>query len=303
HVYFVNISGGEPYLRADLPELIDLADRLLTPKLIHIPTNAILPSRIEEMTSDMLGRLARNGRGTMLTIKPSFDGVGKLHDEIRGISGNFEKLMDTLDRLRKLQSVYPNLEVGLGTVISVYNIEKVEEIANFAHSQHVDSYISEIAERRSEMFNTESPITPSADAYEKAINTFADLSRKHMSNAGKVGKMTQSTRLVYYDLVIRILREQRQVLPCYGGISNAHISPYGDIWPCCILGYDKSMGNLRDYDYDFRRIWRSERAAEVRRHIAGGNCWCPLANQAYSNILCSPAALAKVALNMLRGGR
>ena len=300
HVYFVNISGGEPYLRTDLPRIIDLADRLLTPGVIHIPTNALSPSRIESMTAEILQRLARNGRGTSLTIKPSFDGVGELHDYIRGVPGNFEKLKDTLDRLRKLRMSYRNLEVGLGTVISIYNVNQVEEIANFAHSQHVDSYISEIAENRSEMFNVDDPITPSADAYENAIRIFAELSRKRGRGAREVGRITHAFRLVYYEIAVRILRERRQTLPCYGGVSNAHISPYGDVWPCCVLGYQMSFGRLRDYDYDFHRIWRSDRAAQVRRFIAQGKCWCPLANQAYSNILCSPTALARVAWNVLR---
>ena len=300
HVYFVNISGGEPYLRPDLPQIVALADRLLTPGVIHIPTNAISPSRVESMTAEMLETLSRGGRKTALTIKPSFDGVGEMHDFIRGVPGNFEKLEDTLDRLRKLRRSYQNLEVGLGTVISVYNLDQVEQIANFALSQRLDSYISEIAENRSEMFNTGQPITPSADAYEKAVRVFTEVSLKRVGSPREVGRMVQAFRLVYYQVALRTLRERRQTLRCYGGISNAHISPYGDVWPCCILGYEKSFGRLRDYDYDFPRIWRSDRAAQVRRFIAEGKCWCPLANQAYSNILCSPAALATVAWNVLK---
>ncbi|MBI2844723.1 MAG: radical SAM protein [Armatimonadetes bacterium] len=300
HVYFVNISGGEPFLRKDFPEIIELANELLAPGVIHTPTNAIMPQRIEEMTEDILQRLLRNGRKTTFTVKPSFDGVGDIHDQIRGVSGNFEKLMDTLERLRKLRSRYPNLEVGAGTVISRFNIDKVPETAEFVHTLGLDSYISEIAEERSEMFNKGDSITPSADEYERAIKIFSQESRKHLTQAGKLGRTTNAFRLVYYDLVVRILREKRQVLPCYGGISNVHISPYGDVWPCCVLGYEKSMGRLSDSDYDFRKIWHSAAAEQVRRYIRAGNCWCPLANQAYSNILVSPVAMARVAAVMLR---
>ena len=303
HVYFMNISGGEPFLRADLPEIVNIADRELTPAVIHIPTNALLPARIEKMTSEMLQTLSRNGRGTLLTVKPSFDGIGTMHDDIRGVPGNFEKLTDTLGRLHELKMQHGNLEVGLGTVISSYNADQIEKLAEFAHSQGVDSYISEIAELRSEMFNMNEPITPSADDYERAIGLFSAISRKNLAHGGKLGKMTQSFRLVYYDMVVRTLKERRQTLPCYGGISNAHISPYGDVWACCVLAYEQSMGNLRDSDFDFRKVWFSERAAEVRKHIASGTCWCPLANQAYSNILCSPTAMMKVLRVMLRNGR
>lgn len=300
HVYFCNMSGGEPFLRPDFPDIVELANKLLTPAVIHTPTNAIMPEQIESMTTDILERLKKSGRKVTFTVKPSFDGVGEQHDTIRGVSGNFEKLMETLDRLRRLRDTYPILEVGAGTVISNFNYERVGEIAPFVHTLGLDSYISEIAEQRSEMFNFQDEITPSADEYAKAISIFSEESRKHLAHGGNLGKTTGAFRLVYYDLVVRILREKRQVLPCYGGISNVHISAYGDVWPCCILGYEFSFGRLRDSDYDFHKLWNSERAREVRAYIRAGKCWCPLANQAYSNILCSPSAVAKVVANMVK---
>ena len=106
-------------------------------------------------------------------------------------------------------------------------------------------------------------------------------------------------RLVYYELAPKILREQRQVIPCYAGISNVHINFDGEVWPCCVLGYDKPMGNLRDSNYDFHKILNSDQAREVKEYIKNKNCVCPLANQWYSNILCNFRQLAKVAKNML----
>lgn len=299
HVYFVNMSGGEPFLRKDFPQIVELANELLTPGVIHTPTNAILTDRIVAMTEDILKRLKASKRQVMFTVKPSFDGVGDSHDEIRGVPGNFDKLLETINRLKKLKERYSNLEVGAGTVISSYNVHNIREVARFVHLLGLDSYISEIAEQRSEMFNEEDSITPTADDYEQAIRAFSDESRRHLREAGKLGKQISASRLVYYNLVVRILHERKQVLPCYGGISNVHISPYGDVWPCCVLGYDKSMGRLSDYDYDFWRIWRSPRADEIRQYIKKGNCWCPLANQAYSNMLLNTATAAKIGATML----
>ena len=108
--------------------------------------------------------------------------------------------------------------------------------------------------------------------------------------------MTMAFRLLYYDLVVRTLRERRQVIPCYGGISNVHISPYGDIWPCCILGYEKSFGNVRTSNYDFWKVWWSKRAKEVRKYIKDGKCACPLANQYYANILMHIRSMFRVGL-------
>jgi len=115
-----------------------------------------------------------------------------------------------------------------------------------------------------------------------------------MENRHFFHKITNAFRLVYYDTAIRILEQERQVIPCYAGISNAHMSPYGDIWACCTLGYDNSIGNLRETDYDFPALWGSTRAKDVRAFIREGNCHCPLANQTYSNLLLHGPSLMKV---------
>lgn len=290
-VYFFNISGGEPFLRRDLPEIVAAACKYLKPAVIHTPTNALSPRLVEEKVAEILEVIRSSGRIIPFTIKPSFDGVGKVHDDIRGVEGNFEKVLETVSRLRRLQEKYPNLEIGLGTIISKFNLAHIRETARYARELGVDSYISEIAEQRTELFNVGDPITPTPEEYEKAIGEF---NSELTSGCKAVSGITLALRQVYYRYAVRIMKEQRQVLPCYAGIANVHISPYGDVWPCCILGYEKPMGNLRDAGYDFMRVWHSSEADEVRRFIAGGRCYCPLANQAYSNILCDPRAMLQV---------
>ena len=115
-----------------------------------------------------------------------------------------------------------------------------------------------------------------------------------MKNKVFFQKITNAFRLVYYDLALQTMREKRQIIPCYGGISNAHMTPYGDIWACCTLGYEKSLGNLRDFNYNFQTLWNSQQAKEVRDHLRKGNCQCPLANQTYSNMLLHGPSLLKV---------
>lgn len=301
HIYFFNISGGEPYLRKDLVEIVDLACKYLTPGVIHAPTNALAPKLIEKKTIEILEVMKDNNCEVPFTVKPSFDGVGEKLDEIRGVKGNFEKVLDTLARLKTIKKRYPNLDVNLGTVISQFNFDNIVEISDYAQQLNADSYINEIAEQRSELFTVNEPITPTAEEYEKAIDYFSSVIRKDLKSKRKLSRYTQAFRLVYYDLVVRSIREKRQVLPCYAGISNAHINPYGEVWPCCILGYNKAMGNLRDaeVDYDFKKVWYSKQANDVRKYIREGNCYCPMANQAYSNILCCFTTMLKVIKNII----
>jgi MoaA/NifB/PqqE/SkfB family radical SAM enzyme len=300
HIYVFNISGGEPFLRSDITEIIDSACRYLSPGVVHIPTNAIATERIEHQTAAILDILKNNCPRTQLTIKPSLDHIESKHDEIRGVPGNFKKVIALFQHLKDIQSNYPNFHVELGTVISRWNVNDVAEIAQYVTHLGVDSYRNEIAEQRSEMFNTQNDITPDPEQYETAINLFVRQIRENMRNRSLFQRITNAFRLVYYSLAIRILKENRQVIPCYAGISNVHMTPYGDIWACCTLGYDKPMGNLRDYNYDFKLLWASDEAKKVRTYIRQGDCNCPMANQTYSNILMHGPSLLRVLREIIK---
>jgi MoaA/NifB/PqqE/SkfB family radical SAM enzyme len=294
-VYYFNISGGEPYLRSDLPEIVELACRFLKPKIIHIPTNAIAVKTIYEQTKKIIEIIKSYQSGIILTVKPSIDGVGDRHDEIRGIKGNFEKLLETIQVLKELEKVYSNFYLELGTVVSNYNIDQLDQIEDFVHSLNIKGYRNEIAEQRAEFFNIGDPITPSGEIYETLMANFSKKIIDNITHKHKLARTTEAIRLVYYQLAAKILKEKKQVIPCYAGISNVHINHDGGVWPCCVLGYSKEFGNLRDYDYDFQKVWHSNEAKIVRSYIKRKSCSCPLANQAYSNILLDFKSLAKAA--------
>ena len=299
-IYFFNLSGGEPFLRKDLPEIVELACRYLRPQVIHTPTNAILTDRVVAMTEEIIKIIREYDAKVPFTVKPSIDGVGKLHDDIRGVKGNFDCLLKTIDGLKKLEEKYDNFHLELGTVISNFNIDHLDEIEDFVHSLGVESYRNEVAECRTEFFNIGDPITPSAEIYQKLIKDFSKKIEDNIGKKKKLARTTEAMRVIYYDLAGKILKENCQIIPCYAGISNVHINYDGGVWPCCVLGYDKAMGNLREYNYDFSKLWNSEKANEVRRYIRDKNCACPLANQAYSNELLHFPTLLKAGIKAIQ---
>jgi len=299
HVYFFNISGGEPFMRNDLPQIVELACKYLSPKIIHTPTNAILSQRIYDNSKKILEIINRYNPKIQFSVKPSIDGIGDRHDEIRGVSGNFQKLEKTIALLKKLETQHPNFHFELGTVVSKFNQDALDEVEDYVHAIGVQSYRNEIAEQRQEFFNMGNPIAPSAEEYEEIMKKFKQKIRNNIKSKKKLAKMTEALRLTYYDIAAKIMKEKRQVIPCYAGISNVHINSNGDIWPCCVLGYSKPLGNLRKSNYNFQDIWYSPQAREVRKHIGDKKCFCPLANQAYSNILCDPVSILKTIKNLL----
>lgn len=293
-IYVFNVSGGEPFIRSDFPAIIKLACKYLKPSVIHIPTNALAEKRIKKSLIEILEYLKNNYPNVKLTIKPSLDHIDIKHDEIRGVKGNFQKVLAVFEWLKFLKKDYPFLHAELGTVVSSWNVRDIGRISKYVKKLNPDSYRNEIAEKRSEMFNNGEPITPGPEAYKKAIDFFVKEIKTNMKRKSLFQRITNAFRLVYYDLAIKIMEEEKQVIPCYAGISNAHMTAYGDIWPCCTLGYNKSMGNLRNFDYNFKELWNSQQALMIRKSIYNKECHCPLANQTYSNILLEPRSLIKV---------
>ncbi len=294
-VYVFNVSGGEPFMRRDLAEIIRLACIHLKPGLIHIPTNALASSVIEKTTRKILSYMDEYlPSSVQISIKPSIDGIGHVHDDIRGVKGNFKALEKTLDILLKMRQSHQRLHVDLGTVISRYNIDYLDEIENWALKRGIESYLHEIAQERAEFHNLGDSIATPVDVCESLIRRFKNKIIASSKGKASFTHTTEAVRMVYYDLAIRILKEHRQVIPCFAGISNIHLNYNGQVWPCCVLGDRQALGNIRDWDYDMKSLLCSGQSKKVRKYIADGNCACSMSDQSLSNILLSPWYMAKV---------
>lgn len=293
--YWFTFSGGEPTLRKDLPEMIGLAYKYCRPGVINIPTNGIqdkiIPGRIERVlqaapTSDVIVNL-------------SLDGVGENHDRVRGVKGNFERAMRTYAGLKELKGRYKNFTLGVHTVISNFNIDEFDNIHSFVRNElQPDNFISEIAEERVELDTVGMGITPPVSKYQPVIEGLQSDIRTAEYD-GTIERITQSFRDRYYDIVKRTLTEKRQIIPCLAGIASAQIAPNGDVWTCCIRA--ESVGNLRDHNYDFSSVWNTKEANEMRRSIKAGECYCPLANASYTNMLCHTPTVARVGIKVAGG--
>ena len=292
--YWFTFSGGEPTLRKELPEMVGAAYRHCRPGIINIPTNGIqdkiIPERIE--------RVLQAAPGSEVIINLSLDGVGVKHDIVRGVKGNFERAMRTYAGLKALKSRYKNFTLGVHTVISNFNIDEFENIYTFVRDElKPDSFISEIAEERVELDTVGMGITPPIQKYQPVIERLQESIRK--AEFGGVSRITQAFRDRYYDIVKRTLVEKRQIIPCLAGVASAQIAPNGDVWTCCIRA--EPVGNLREHHYDFKSVWTTAKADELRRSIKAGECYCPLANASYTNMLCHVPTAASAALNVARG--
>jgi MoaA/NifB/PqqE/SkfB family radical SAM enzyme len=283
--YWFTISGGEPLMYPGIVELAKLAYKHNRPGIINIPTNAILtsgPERVEQILAAC--------PDTQVIINLSLDGVGEKHDLIRGVPGNFQRFEERLRQYFELRESYSNLTVGIHSVISVFSVGHLDELIEYADGSAADQFITEIAEPRVELDTVGLPITPDSQSYAQAIDRLIEYVESKQFRG--VSRITEAFRVEYYRLVKRILDEQDQVIDCYAGWASTQIYADGTVWPCCVRA--DNLGNLRDHNYDFKEIWFGEAIKEVRRSIAAKECYCPLANASYTNMLLDVPTLSRV---------
>lgn len=292
NVFWFVFSGAEPFMRKDIVEICKYAYDYCKPNVIVLPTNSLslnIVPRVKE--------LLEYCKNTIINVNLSLDGIGKDHDNMRGIKGNFEKVMVLYKELKELKLKYKNFELNFHTVISKFNFKKIHEIHQYVINElKPDAHITEIAENKAEIENQNLDITPIKEEYENTINLLSYELRKEKFHG--FTKMKQVMRLIYYDLVKEILMKKTQIIPCYAAINEVQISPTGEVWTCSVLG--KSMGELRKNNYDFKKIWKSQKAEELRRSIKNKECWCPVANISYTNMVCHPPSALKIIKGILK---
>src|SRR3989344_268480 len=130
------ISGGEPFLRNDLDEIIEIFCKNNKIKHITLPTNGLLTNKIAEKVESILKKCP----SISLNLVLSLDGIKEKHDKIRGIKGNFNKLMQTYKLLMPLRKKYSNLAVKFNTVISNTNYKELGKIIDYVKFLKADMH-------------------------------------------------------------------------------------------------------------------------------------------------------------------
>ena len=282
---WITLSGGEPFLVEWIDEVIREIAKVNRPELLVIPTNALLPDVIERRLSSALPYITKRDI-SQVTINVSLDGLGELHNSVRGIPGNFDRVIETLVRLKDLQREFPVLSIGVHTVVSRWNVHGLRDLIDFVREDiSPDQHIFEVAEVRGEMNNNIDVPTPSREEFELFLSV---LDRVNMDKGRKgwINRAIVIFRKRYYAFLKGILYEQKQALPSFAGFASVQINSNGDVWDCAV--HTDVMGNLGHYDYDFKRFWKECDGVKAVQSKVKSSHLCPLANEMYINMLFSP---------------
>jgi MoaA/NifB/PqqE/SkfB family radical SAM enzyme len=129
-VEYVILAGGEPTLRNDLPEIVELMHKHMPRiKKLMIPSNVISRASIQAQYP-RLARYCSENR-IRLTLGVSLDGVGETHDKIRGVKGGFQKVMENIQYMKQLQKDVP-FNMSIDPTIFSMNVHEMQKLKDLA---------------------------------------------------------------------------------------------------------------------------------------------------------------------------
>ncbi len=281
-LYWATFSGGEPFIRPDLIDIVTACYDHCHPAIVTIPTNGLLRREIV----DGVARLSRHAPDMKIVINFSLDGIGTRHDEIRKVRGNYDRLREAYRELKA--AAHPNVTVGIHTVVSQFNVTEVPAIREHVRREFKpDSFITELAEERLELDTIGENITPAADAYAAVVRRPRRRYRREtgagvrIHHPGVPARVLPDSRIARWSRSARCCPAtpdwRRRRSPRTGTSGPAASAP--NRWAICAKPASIST-----------RCGPVRKADELRGSIRRGECFCPLANAAYSSMLCDPAS-------------
>ncbi|MBW4566230.1 MAG: radical SAM protein [Mojavia pulchra JT2-VF2] len=238
----INISGGEPFLREDVDEIVNEIHDHNPRARIGISTNGFLPKRIEEQVKRMwLG----------VSIRVSIDGVGEAHDLVRGIPSGFDKCVETLERLRRIGIK----DLGIGITCSSYNSEQILAVQDYA-KRHDLKFNVQVAHDSPSYYGDHPAIRASVATIKPQVE--AIIHDNFNSNSPR-----EWGRGLFHIGLVELMEKQSRLLSCRAGEQFFYLDPYGNVFGCLMRG-DLKMGNLLEQKWqeifcEQEEVWNAAR--------------------------------------------
>lgn len=247
-MYFTNITGGEPFIREDLAdivrELYKKSDRIV------ISTNGFFTDRIIKLCEEFPN----------IGIRISIEGLEQTNNEIRGLNDGFNKGYSTLKKLVEMK--HP--DVGFGMTVQDKNAKDLVALYDLSNEMGME-------------FATAS--LHNSFYFVEAKNIIHDRPMVAQEFENLINKLLASKspkkwfRAYFNHGLINYIYGQKRLLPCDMAFDTFFIDPYGDVMPCNGTKCKNVMGNLNEQSWE--ELWNSEKAENVRnvvRHCSR-NCW------------------------------
>lgn len=272
------LSGGEPTLRHDASQIVDLFVGNNGVRRLIIPTNGLVKERVHEIVDNALG----SHPSLHLYLNVALDGYGETHDRIRGVPGHWQKTLACIESLYPLKEKYGDrFRLNVNTVICADNYTEIKQLGEFMWNNFkLDGQYFNIVRGDTpvgdEIKQVPAAVLPPMYAYISQLTKrygdrmFAsdDAATRLAKNIAYVGTITTHYRTQHHNFV----NPSAWPFPCTAGETIAVIDYNGDVRACELR---EKFASLQSYDYDFGALWTAqERQVEVKAIDGGKPCWC-----------------------------
>jgi radical SAM protein with 4Fe4S-binding SPASM domain len=265
---WLHLTGGEPFLRSDLGEIIARAQEAC-PNLsvLDVSTNGFLPNKIRQIMEKAVNEYPE----ILFEVGVSMDGRRNIHERIRNVDGCWEKTQATWNNLKSLSLKYRNFRVHANFTINPWNIG---ELPQFCKEFPQISPISISIYHVGHSFKNTLGSRPDAEFYEKV--------KEDISWFLRHGKTTNLTKNLFLRLALKYLGDpSTPILPCAACDASCFIDPEGNVYPCTLL--EHRLGNIRE---DRQLSFLSgDSTKELEEKIRNGLCNCWSGCECWSSIL------------------
>ncbi|MDD2851536.1 MAG: radical SAM protein [Desulfuromonadaceae bacterium] len=282
HLAWLHLSGGEPFMRQDIPELVAAFYRHAGVRRIGIPTNGLDSAGIEEKSRRIL-ELCPDSR---LNIVLSLDGLQDTHDYLRGVPGNWEKTIETIAMLKRLKAEKPQISLNICTVLNNRNVSEIPELFHFVRELGVDFH--DIGLMRGD-FPDRNLILPLPEKVAEILKVTEEYARRYYEESpaypGMAAHRAARAHRYINKTFLSFLRTGNKSQPCFAGDGFAVIEPNGEVRLCELT---PTIGNLLETGGDFEAFWNKETTRRARRT---GKCReeaCTHSNFQTRNFLLNP---------------
>lgn len=267
----VNLTGGEPFARKDIIDIAKLYISNSTIQSIYVTTNASLPDRIENFAKEII----KFKDSIELTFQISIDDFPEKHNKVRKIKNLFENCIDTYFRLKNFAS---NVSPVISITVNHENCDDIKNIFNhLVYKCNIDSLKCTIVRDEGVYKTPESKRVEIYEAYSWLTEKILQLTRNKVIKNYNVnsiqGRLHNKKDEISWNLTKKMYLKPKYISPCHAGGLFGIITAPGLVFPCEILE-DKLLGNLRENDMDFMKIWRNQITNETKNFIKKTNCNC-----------------------------
>lgn len=281
---YLRLSGGEPFLRLDLFELVEAFVVSCEPLTVGIPSNGYYTDRMEAFVRQSASLRTR------IEIGISIDGLREQHDKIRGSKNAYEKAIQSFIRLKALQKDIPNLRVGFITTAIRSNQDTLMELFDYLSNLDPDSIACNVVRdnlRHSEEKDIDMDL---CDEFSQRVDQYNQ--KKVNLSDGWFNRLRDSKSIYAHEVRQRTIEEDAFQIPCVAGGRITVMYADGEVFPCETL--TDPIGNIREFNYSFGAILSSPKAVALRRKIIEDKCHCSHECFTTASIAFSPKQMAHI---------